>query len=143
MREHRRNLEAADQPETRDHGRLHPGDVAALEPDRAPRRRQEGGQQVEARRLAGPVRTDQGVDGARLDAQIDAVNGNEAAEFSRQALCLQDGVCHPRTSPSLDWFQCAGRFAYTVLPCKARAEGKMRLRYNRAVLPGTADVRDV
>ena len=32
-------------------------------------------------------------------AQDDAVDGDEAAELARQALCLQDGVCHPRTSP--------------------------------------------
>ena len=66
VREHRRDLEAAHQPEPRDLRRLHAGDVAPLERDRAARRRQELGQQVEAGRLAGAVRADQGVDGALL-----------------------------------------------------------------------------
>ena len=37
-----------------------------------------------------------------LHAQIDVVHGDEAAELSGQPLCLQDGVCHPRTSPRLN-----------------------------------------
>ena len=99
MREDGRDLEAADQPQPGHHGRLHARDVATLKRDLAARGRQEGGQQVEACRLAGAVGTDQGVDVARLHAQIDGIDSHEAAELSRQAFGLQDGVCHPRTSP--------------------------------------------
>ncbi len=98
---HRRDLEAADQPQARDLRRLQPGDVAALEDDAPARRRQELGQQVEAGGLAGPVGADQGVDGPRAHLQRHVIDGDEAAELARQASGFQDDVGHPWTSPLL------------------------------------------
>ena len=86
MGKHRGDLEAAHQAEPRDLGRLHAGDVAVLEMDRAAGRRQEGGEQIEAGGLAGAVRADQGMDGAGAHAQRHIVHGDEAAEFRVKAV---------------------------------------------------------
>ena len=62
MRKHRRDLEGPRQPHAGDRRRRAAGDVATVEVDAAGGRRQEVGQQVEAGRLAGAVRADQGMD---------------------------------------------------------------------------------
>ena len=71
-------------PEPRHVGRLQRGDVLALVEDAAAGRLEELGQQVEAGGLAGAVRADQRVNGAALDAQVDAVDRDEAGEFLGQ-----------------------------------------------------------
>ena len=53
----------------------------AVVDDAAARGREEVREQVEAGGLAGPVRADQRVDGAAADAEVDAVDGDEALEL--------------------------------------------------------------
>ena len=45
---------------------------------------------IEAGRLAGAVRPDQGVDGPALDAQAYAVDGDKAGKFLGEILGLED-----------------------------------------------------
>ena len=110
MRKHRRDLEAADQAQARDHGRLHAGDVAALE-RMVPR---VGGRNEVSRLKQVVLPAPFGPISAWIcpvsHAQIDAVDGDEAAELAGQPVGLQDGVAHPRPSPMLE-FLCARRVA--------------------------------
>ena len=92
MREDRGNLERAHQPEPRHVGGRQRGDVAALVDDAAAGRPQELGQQVEAGGLAGPVRADQGMDGAARDAQVDPVHRDKAGKLLGQALGHEDEI---------------------------------------------------
>ena len=86
MREHRRDLERAHQPEPRHVGRRQRRDVAALVDDAAAGRAQELGQQVEAGGLAGAVRSDQRMNGAAGNAQVHPVDRDEAGEFLGEVL---------------------------------------------------------
>ena len=65
--------------------------VAALEPDRARGRREQAADQIEERRLAGAVRTDDRAQFARLDGQRHVVDGDQAAKALRCALDLKQG----------------------------------------------------
>jgi hypothetical protein len=56
------------------------------------RRRQEVRQQIEARRLAGAVRADEGVDAAAPYFQRDVVDRDEALEFLREPARLENDV---------------------------------------------------
>src|SRR5690606_8630257 len=60
-----------------------PGDVLALVDDLATVRRFQPGNEVEHRRLAGPVRSDHTSDLAALDAEAGVVHGLDAAEALR------------------------------------------------------------
>jgi len=101
----------------------------ALEPDRAARRRQKRGQQIEAGRLAGAVRPDQRVDLAGLDAQIDVIDGDEAAEFTGQSISLQDDVVHPWSVPSF-------RLACWARRVAQRSSGRKRRNARKVAAPG-------
>ena len=90
MRKHRRNLERAHQAKPRHIGRRHRRDVLSLVENLAGRGLQELGQQIEARRLAGPVRTDQRVNAATADPQIDIANGEEPREFLGQSVGFEN-----------------------------------------------------
>src|SRR5690242_8529208 len=90
MGEDRGDLERAGEPHARDRRRRAAGDVAALEVDLARRRRQEMGQQVEARRLARTVRPDQGMNGVAPYAEIDVFDRDEAPELLRQPFRLEN-----------------------------------------------------
>ncbi len=90
MRKYRRDLERTDQPEPRHIGRRHRGDVLPLVEDPARRRLQELGQQIEAGRLAGPVRADQRVNAATADLEIDIANGEETREFLGQSVGFEN-----------------------------------------------------
>ncbi len=90
MRKHRRNLERAHQPETRHIGRRQRGDILALVQDLPGRRPQELGQEIEARRLAGPVRPDQRMNTATANPQIDTANGKEPREFLGQSVGFEN-----------------------------------------------------
>src|SRR5690606_29547429 len=81
--------------------RLHARYVAPLEEDPALARLQELGQQVEERALAGAVRPDQGVDRALAHLEVDAVDGDAAAERTRQAAGFADShfVSHISSRP--------------------------------------------
>src|SRR5690349_25126760 len=92
VREHRGNLERANEPEPRDRRRTRPGDLAAVEEDLAARRRQEMREQVEAGRLAGAVRPDQRVNGPAADREIHVVDGDEALELLREAARFENVV---------------------------------------------------
>ena len=61
----------------------------------------EAGEQVEQRRLAGAVRTDQGGDGAPLDLEVVDVDRDEAAEPAGDAVGHEDriGLGDPRLGP--------------------------------------------
>src|SRR5439155_22887508 len=61
-------------------GGRHVGDILAVEPDRALRRRQHAGDEIEQRRLAGAVGADQTDDLAAADRDRDVAVGDEAAE---------------------------------------------------------------
>ena len=54
------------------------------------RRLQELGQQVEARRLAGPVRPDQRMNAAAADLESDVANGEETREFLGQSVGFEN-----------------------------------------------------
>ena len=62
------------------------GDQLFAEPDRAHGRPVQAADHVEAAGLAGPVRPDQGVHGARRDGEPDVVQRGDAAEPQRHAL---------------------------------------------------------
>ena len=87
-----RDLERPHQAEPGDIRGRHRGDVAAVIGDRAPRRLQELGQQVEAGRLSGPVGADEGMNRAALDREVDVVDGDKALELLRQARGPQHGA---------------------------------------------------
>src|SRR5450631_4427870 len=92
VREHGRDLERANDAAPRDRRGLVGRDVTAFEENVPRGRNEELGQQVEARRLAGAVRSDQGVDRAAPHAQVDLVDGDEALELLREGLRLEDQV---------------------------------------------------
>ena len=90
VREYRGDLEGSHHPKSGDVGRLPVGDLGVFIEDAPVRRRQKFGEQVEARRLARTVRSDQGVDGAPPDLQPHLPDGIEAAKLLGQALGAQD-----------------------------------------------------
>jgi hypothetical protein len=92
VRKHGRDLERAPEPEARDIGRLERGDVASVEHDASARRREELGEEIETRGLAGAIRPDQSVNGAALDAQVYRAHREEAGELLAQVLRLEDRV---------------------------------------------------
>ncbi len=95
----RRNLERAHEAETRHIGRPHRGDVAAVERDSPGARRDEFGQHIEAGRLAGAVRPNQGVNRPALDAQGDVADCAEIAEALAKALGDENVIrAHSRRS---------------------------------------------
>ncbi len=89
---HRRNLKRAHQAETRHIRGLHRRDVTAVVGDRAARRAEKLGQQVEASRLARTVGADQRVNGPAPDSQIDIIHRNEAGEFLGQSLRFENEI---------------------------------------------------
>src|SRR6266550_4219544 len=90
MREHRRNLERAHQTETRHVGRRQRRDILSLVQDLPGRRPQELGQEIETRRLAGPVRPDQRMNTATANPQIDTANGKKPREFLAQSVGFEN-----------------------------------------------------
>ena len=90
MRKYRRDLERANQAEPRHVGRRHRRDVLPLVEDLARRRLQKLGQEIEAGRLAGPVRADQRVNAAAADLERDVANGKETREFLGQSVGFEN-----------------------------------------------------
>ena len=97
-RESPRYLETAQQTEAGDGIGLQGRDIRAGERDRAAGRLQKPAQQVEACGLAGAVGTDQGVDVACANAEIDVRHSREIAKAFRQAPCLQNWAGGPGAS---------------------------------------------
>jgi hypothetical protein len=92
VRENRRNLERAPDPEAGDVRWLERGDIAAIEYDASTCRREEFGEEIEARGLAGAIRADQGVNAAAGDAQIDRPHRDESGELLGQLFRFEDRV---------------------------------------------------
>src|SRR5947208_179312 len=69
-----------------------PGDVAAVEPDAAAGRPHLARDQAEKRCLARTIRADDRAELAAADADVDAIDGEEAAERTRELLCAEQGV---------------------------------------------------
>jgi hypothetical protein len=90
VRKDRGDLERAHHAAARDDVGPLRGDVAAVEVDRSAGRGQEAREQVEDRRLARAVGTDQRMDGVAAHAQVDAVDRHEALELLGQVASLQD-----------------------------------------------------
>ena len=92
-------------PLARDAVRRQPGNVFALEQNAPGGRRQDTGQTVEKRALAGAVRADDGADLIATDREIDVVQRGQPPEADRQRLGAQDRlgasrVAPPRCAPS-------------------------------------------
>jgi hypothetical protein len=90
MREHRRNLERAHQAKARHISRRQCRDILSLIENLAGGRPQEFGEEIETRGFAGPVWTDQRVNAALADPEIDIANGKEACEFLGQSMGFEN-----------------------------------------------------
>src|SRR3954454_12391452 len=99
MWKYRGNLERAHEAKPRHIGWRNGGDVLSLVEDLARRRFEEFGQQVEARRLAGPVRTDQRVNTATANPQVDIADGEEARELLGQSVCFKNELIGQSSVP--------------------------------------------
>ena len=78
-------------PVLRDPVGRQPGDVLAVENDRARRRPQHAGQAIEERALAGAVGADDGADLARGHGEVDVVERGQPAEADGQASVRSSG----------------------------------------------------
>lgn len=83
-------LEGAREAERRARGGLEPLDPLAAKPDLAGLRPREAGDEVEQAGLAGAVRTDQRVEGARGDGEVDAFERGKPAVAQRQAADVEN-----------------------------------------------------
>ena len=97
------DLKSAREPLSHSIARGERSDVLAPEPHRAFARLDDAGEEVDQRRLAGAIGTDQRLSRARRKFQRDVVGGDEAAEPARQAARLENGGAHA-TPPSFDAF---------------------------------------
>ena len=75
-------------PDDLPHGRPFVDDVVAGDGRRACGRRQQRREHVDGRRLAGAVRAEEAVDLARLDQEVDAVDGEDVLEPAHEAFDL-------------------------------------------------------
>jgi hypothetical protein len=86
VREYSRDLERSHQTEASDIGRRHRRNVLSFIEDLPRRGFEEFGQQVEACRLAGPVRSNQRMDAAAADPKVDVADSKESREFLGQSV---------------------------------------------------------
>src|SRR5206468_1397154 len=100
-------------------------DALAHESDRAGLGGERAGDQVEERRLAGAVGTDESGDGARLDGEIDAVDGAQIAECLDEPRHLQHGA---RLAPTAVGADSARPFSRQRID-QARTTGAPRNRF--------------
>src|SRR5262247_4032044 len=92
MREDGGDLERAHETLARDVGGTRARDVVPLEPDAAPGRSEEVGEQVETGGLARAVRPDEGVDAAPPHLKPHVPHGHETPEFLGEPLGFQDDI---------------------------------------------------
>src|SRR5215468_8707485 len=92
MGKYRRDLERTHQPEPRYVGRRQRRNILALVDDAAACGLEKLGEQIEAGGLAGAIRTDQGMNGAARDTQVDAAYGYEPGEVLGEILGLEDDL---------------------------------------------------
>src|SRR5205807_8807022 len=85
------DLKAAHQAASRNLVRLEPQQRASIEKNVAAVRRIEAGNEVDERRLAGAVRSDQPADLARRDRKIDVVGCQQPAEAFDQVARFEEG----------------------------------------------------
>src|ERR1700754_2531620 len=114
MGERRGDLETAYEAEAGDVGWLQFRDVAAVEMYRAGGRLKKLGNEIEARRLARAIGTDQGVDRTAANPKIDVIDGSKAPELLGEAMRLDDEICGRTQERS------AGRscFSGTISQCR-------------------------
>src|SRR2546425_834083 len=91
-----RDLERAADAEAGALVRPRASDVLPLEADRAVIRREETGQEIEARRLAGAVRPDQRGQAFRRNTEIDVVEHDVTSERLAQSTRLENRRCRGR-----------------------------------------------
>src|SRR5262249_6641843 len=91
---HALDLQGALDAEPADPVRLRAGDVVAEEKDAAGARRQQPGNEVEERGLAGAVRADDGVQARARKGKAEIVHGGQAAEALGQPLGAEDRLAH-------------------------------------------------
>ena len=89
--EHAYQLKGPPQTETRDAVRRHPRNIVPGKTDRAGIRTQHAGDEIERRRLARSVRTQQPDDLAGPNRHIQRIDGDKAAERPDQTFDLEDG----------------------------------------------------
>src|SRR5262249_41809008 len=92
VRKHRGDLERAYQAHARYRSGTRAGDVVALVHDAAARGLEEVRQEVEAGRLPGAVRADEGVDAAAVDLEVDVLDRDETPELLGQLACFKNAV---------------------------------------------------
>ena len=90
--ERTRDLEGAPYSLMTDRMRRQAADLLAFEADRAGRRAQRAGNEIEGRALAGAVRPDQAEDFARAQFEGDLVDGQESSEAFTQAIDLEHEI---------------------------------------------------
>src|ERR1700729_4006956 len=100
MREHCRDLKRSNQAEPRHIGRRHRRDVLSLVEDLTRRRPQKLGEQIETGRLAGPIRTDQGVNTAATHLEADVAYSKESREFLGQSVGFENELIRQSNSPA-------------------------------------------
>src|SRR6185369_3763364 len=88
------DLERPRDAEASDLVRPQPGDVPAADQDPAGTGRQEAAEQMKQGGLAGAVGTDESVQRARRNVEVDAVDRTEAPEVPDQATHRQPWWCH-------------------------------------------------
>ncbi len=76
------------------------GDVLAAKPDLPRARRREAGEQVDQRRLAGPVRADERAQLAIVQHQPHILDGLQPAEAAAKPARLEDDVAHAAGRPA-------------------------------------------
>src|SRR5215831_11269471 len=103
MRKRGRDLERPNQSKARDRCRRRASDLASVEQDLTRGRREKVREQIETGRLARSVRSDQSVNGAAANVEIDAIDGDEAFELLGESAGLQDdliGHVRSRSTPA-------------------------------------------
>ena len=127
------DLIALGQAELAHVGDAHAGDVAALEHDRAGRRRHLAGQHLEEGALARAVRADDAAQLAVLDGEVDVAVGDQAAVVLGQAGRLQDRAGDSRRAARRRAGIGAGGAGdrHRDARCRRRASASRRLRRRR------------
>jgi hypothetical protein len=104
MREFLRDLEGARQAVLEQFMCRKPGNILAVEQDRARGRRERSRDHVEHGRLAGAVRADQAGDRAAFDFERTIVDRHDASEAFRNVSDLDERI-HPTRQSSLFWMR--------------------------------------
>ncbi len=88
------------------------GDVVPGQPGPAAGRPEQGREHVGGRALAGAVRAEEAEGFARMDLEVDGLDGGEGAEVLAESRHFDDGSCRARGYPR----RCFERSAYRASP---------------------------